>query len=106
MRNVLFYAPFLLVPFTIQLAVLFATRRRFRPLRFALPILVGAVSVAVIPLYCFFTLKDGWNFFLLDIFFILAFINLCMILASLALMGWGSAWVLYYLIKHKAGNTP
>lgn len=101
MSNLFFYAPFLLVPFAVQLTVLFATKRRFRPLRLALPILVGAVSVTVVPLYCFFTLKDGWNFFLLDIFFILTLIILCLILASLVLMGWGLAWLAYYLINGK-----
>ena len=106
MRSLSFYAPFLLVPFAIQLVILFATGRRFRPLRFALPVLVGAVGIIVIPLYCFFALKDGWNFFLLDIFFILALIMFCLIAAGLALMGWGLAWPVYYLIKRKASDTP
>ena len=41
MGSLLFCAPFLLVPFAVQLAVLFATEKRFQPLRFAIPVLVG-----------------------------------------------------------------
>lgn len=110
MSNLFFYAPFLLVPFAVQLAVLFATGNRFRPLRFAVPILVGLAGVAVIiftALYCSPTLEGGLGI-LLDIFLILmgvTILRILRVLAGLALTGWGLAWLIYYLIKRKASDT-
>ena len=100
MSNLFFYAPFLLVPFAVQLAVLFATGKRFRLLRFAVPALTAAVCIIAIPLYYFFTLKgDEGILILLDMFAILTLIILCLILAALVLAGWGLAWLVYYLIR-------
>ena len=94
MREVLLYAPFTLVPFTVQLAVLFVTERRFQPLRFAVPILVGAAGVAFL-LLCCLTAPPGWAILLAPLVVII-----CLALAGLALMGWGMAWALYYLVKY------
>ena len=99
MREVLLYAPFLLVPFAVQLAVLFATGRRFRPLRFAVPILAGA-AVVLVPLLCCLTAPPGWGVLLAPLVIII-----CLALAGLALVGYGLAWFVYYLIKRKAGET-
>lgn len=93
MREGLLYAPFLLVPFTVQLAVLFATRNRFQPLRFAVPVLVGA-GVVLIPLLSCFAAPPGWGILLLPITVII-----CLLLASLALTGWLLAGFAYYLIS-------
>lgn len=94
MREVLLYAPFALVPFAVQLAVLFVTERRFQPLRFAVPILVGALCVAFL-LLCCLTAPPGWAILLAPLVVII-----CLALAGLALMGWGMAWALYYLVKY------
>ena len=105
MRSLSFYAPFLLIPFAVQLAVLFATGRRFRPLRFALPILVGAAAIVAI-LFSGFAIMSSFDIpFLEDIgvllgpLFILTAIILCLVLGLLALMGWGLAWLVYLLIR-------
>ena len=95
MRELFQYALFLLVPFAVQLAVLFATERRFQPLRFALPILAGA-AVVLIPLLCCLTAPKGLGVLLLPLVVII-----CLALAGLALVGCGLAWAVYYLIKRK-----
>ena len=95
MREVLLYAPFLLIPFAIQLAVLFATGNRFRPLRFAVPSLVGVAGVAFL-LLCCLTAPKGLGVLLLPLVVII-----CLALAGLALVGCGLAWAVYYLIKRK-----
>ena len=114
MSNLFFYAPFLLVPCAVQLVILFATQRRFRPLRFAVPILVGLASIAVIiftALYCSPTLENGLGI-LLDILLVLMGITILRVLralASLVLTGWGLAWFVYYLVnlkKRKVSDTP
>ena len=102
------YVPLLLVPFAVQLAVLFATGKRFRPLRFAVPVLICAADIIDILLNCGAVLED-WGAFrgtvlenlsaLLGSFAILAIIIFCLFLAGLALVGWGLAWAVYYLIK-------
>ena len=103
------YIPLLLVPFTVQLAVLFATGRRFRPLRFAVPVLIGAADIIEILLNCRATLEDLGSLHgtvlenlgaLLGGFVILGVIVFCLFWAGLALTGWGLAWALYYLIKY------
>ena len=89
-----------LISFAVQLVILFLTANRFRFLRLAVPVLVGAASVIVILLFCFSTLKGAEGIFiLLDIFAILTLNILCLILAGLVLVGWGLAWAVYYLIK-------
>ena len=100
MREVLLYAPFTLVPFAVQLAVLFVTERRFQPLRFAVPILVGAAGVAFI-LLCCLTAPPGWAILVVPLAGII-----CLALAGLALVGCGAAWLVYYLIKRKASDIP
>ena len=94
------YALFLLVPFAVQLAVLFATENRFRPLRFALPILAGA-AVVLIPVLCGLTAPPGWGGLLVPLVIVI-----CLALAGLAMVGCGLAWALYYLVKRKASDTP
>ena len=93
MREVLLCAPFLLIPFAIQLVILFATRRRFGFLRFAVPILSGA-AVVIVPLLACLTAPPGWGVLLAPLVIII-----CLLLASLALMGWFLAGSVYYLIK-------
>lgn len=103
MRELLQYALFLLIPFAVQLAVLFATKKRFQPLRFALPVLAGA-AIVLVPLLCGLTAPPGWAVLLVPLVIVI-----CLALAGLALMGWGLAWFVYYLInliKRKAGVAP
>ena len=104
MRKVLLYAPFLLIPFAVQLAALFATKKRFQPLRFAVPVLIGAAGVTFI-LLCCLTAPPGWAILLAPLVVII-----CLALAGLALMGWGMAWFVYYLTKYltkrKASDIP
>lgn len=99
MRELFQYAPFLLVPFAVQLAVLFATENRFQPLRFVEPILVGA-AVVLVPLLCCLTAPKGLGILVLPLAVII-----CLALAGLALVGCGAAWLVYYLIKRKAENA-
>lgn len=93
------YALFLLVPFVIQLVILIATAKRFRPLRFAVPVLTVIAGV-VFFLACIFTAPPGWAWLLWWLVTII-----CLLLMSLALMGWGLAWLVYDLIKRKASDT-
>ena len=103
MRELFQYALFLLAPFAVQLAVLFATEKRLQPLRFALPALTGA-AVVLVPLLCGLTAPPGWGILVVPLV-----IMICLLLASLAMMGWFLAGFLYYLInltKRKASDTP
>ena len=100
MRELFLYAPFLLVPFAVQLTVLSATGNRFRPLRFALPLLAGA-AVVLVPLLCCLTAPPGWGLLLVPLVIVI-----CLALAGLALTGWFLAGFVYYLIKRKASDTP
>ena len=99
MREVLRYAPFLLVPFAVQLAVLLATENHFQSLRFALPILAGA-AVVLVPVLCCLTAPPGWGILLAPLVIII-----CLALAGLALVGCGLAWLVYHLIKRKVSDT-
>ena len=92
MHKLFLYAPFALVPFAVQLAVLFATRRRFRPLRIAVPILVGVAGVAFL-LLCCLTAPPGWGILLFPLAAVI-----CVALGELALVGYGLAWFVYSLI--------
>lgn len=102
------YVPLLLVPFVVQLAVLLATGKRFRPLRFAVPVLAGAAAIIEILLNCLAVLKDGDVLrgtvlenlgVLLGGFVILSVISFCLFCAGLVLVGWGLAWAAYSLVK-------
>ena len=111
MNNLSFYAPFLLIPFAVQLVILSATAKRFRPLRFAVPILIGAVCIIAI-LLCCIDILDSFDVpflenigVLLGPLFILIAVILCLILASLALAGWGLAWLVYYLVYYLVKRT-
>ena len=95
MREVLLYAPFLLVPFAVQLAVLYATANRFQLLRFAVPILAGA-AVVLVPLLCCLTAPKGLGILILPLAIVI-----CLALSGLALAGCGLAWAVYYLIKRR-----
>lgn len=103
MRELFQYALFLLIPFAVQLAVLFATESRFQPLRFVEPILVGTAAVLV-PLLCCLTAPKGLGILLAPLVIII-----CLALAGLAMVGCGLAWVVYYLTKYlkkrEAGGT-
>lgn len=98
-RETLIYALFLLATFAVQLAVLFATGKRFRPLRFAIPVLAGA-AVVLAPLLCGLTSPPGWGLLLVPLVIVI-----CLLLASLALIGWGLAWLVYHLVKRKVSDT-
>ena len=102
-RGFLIYALFLLAIFAVQLAILFATGKRFRPLRFAIPVLAGIAGV-VFFLAAVLTGPPGWGLILLPLVLLLIFLGL-----GLALMGWMLAWFVYslikYLIKRKASDT-
>ena len=95
MREVLLYAPFLLIPFAVQLVVLFATEKHFRPLRFALPVLAGA-AVVLVPLLACLTAPPGWGVLLAPLVIVI-----CLALAGLALVGCGLAWLVYYITGAK-----
>ena len=102
MSNLLFYPAIALISFAIQLVILFATGKRFRPLRFALPVLAVAVSVIVILLFAFTNLKGSEGIMLLfNIFGFLLLIGFCLFVAAPVLIGWGLAWAVYYLVKRK-----
>ncbi len=89
MRELLLYASFLLIPFAIQLALLFITENRFRALRFAVPILVGAADVIFL-LLCFLAVPPGWELLLVPLVIVI-----CLTLSSLSLAGYGLAWLIY-----------
>ncbi len=95
-RGLLLYASFLLIPFAIQLVILFITENRFRALRFAVPILVGAAGVTFL-LLCLFTVPPGWGLLLIPLV-----ILICLTLSSLSLAGYGLAWLIYR-VSRKAG---
>ena len=95
MSELLKYAIIVLIPFAVQLVILFLTEKRFRPLRYAGPVLVGAGGAIVI-LLCCLTAPPGWGVLLLPLVIII-----CLALAGLALVGCGLAWAVYYLIKRK-----
>lgn len=95
MSELLKYAIMALIPFAVQLVILFLTENRFRPLRLALPILVG-VAVVLVPLLCCLTAPPGWGLLLAPLVIVIF-----LALAGLALVGCGLAWAVYYLIKRK-----
>ena len=95
MRELLIYSIIVLIPFAVQLVILFLTEKRFRPLRLAAPILAGA-AIVLVPLLCCLTAPPGWGVLLLPLVIII-----CLALAGLALVGCGLAWAVYYLIKRK-----
>ena len=99
MHKLFLYAPFTLVPSAVQLAILFATEKRFQPLRFAVPILVGA-AIVLIPLLCCLTAPKGLGILALPLVIII-----CLALAGLALVGCGLSWLVYYLTKRKADDA-
>ena len=91
----LLYAFTVLISFMVQLVILFLTANRFRFLRFAAPILVGAAGAAFI-LLCCLTAPPGWAILLVPLVIII-----CLALVGLAMVGWALAWAVYYLIKRK-----
>ena len=98
-RETLIYTLFLLATFAVQLAVLFATGKRFRFLRFAIPVLVGAAAVVFI-LAVILTSNGMW-----EPLRSLAAAVLILLGLGLVLSGWALAWFVYYLIKRKASDT-
>ena len=97
MRELFQYALFLLVPFAVQLAVLFATENRFRPLRFSIPILTvaaGMVFLVFLLLSCLGTPPDGLSILVLSLAVVL-----CFTLSGLVMLGWALAWAAYCLAK-------
>ena len=99
-RGSLIYALFLLAAFAVQLAVLFATGKRFRPLRLVIPVL-AVIAGVVFSLAAVLTGPPGWGLILLPLALLFVFLGL-----GLVLMGWMLAWFVYYLIKRKASDTP
>ena len=91
-------AVIVLIAFAVQLVVLFLTANRFRPLRFAVPVL-AVVAGVVYFLAGILPPGMGRAFWWLAIFLILLGLGL-------VLMGWGLAWFVYYLITRKADGTP
>ena len=89
MRELLLYGSFFLIPFAIQLVLLFITENRFRTLRFAVPILVGAADVIFL-LLCFLAVPPGWGLPLVPLVIVI-----CLTLSSLSLAGYGLAWLIY-----------
>lgn len=99
MSELLKYAVIVLIPFAVQLVVFFLTENRCRPLRFTVPVLAGA-AVVLVPLLCCLTAPPGWGLLLAPLVIVI-----CLLLASLAMMGWLLAGFVYYLIKRKASDT-
>lgn len=95
----LLYAITVLTSFAVQLVILFLTANRFRFLRFAVPVLAGA-AVVLAPLLCGLTSPPGWGLLLVPLVIVI-----CLLLASLALIGWGLAWLVYHLVKRKVSDT-
>ena len=97
----LLYAIIVLISFAVQLVILFLTASRFRPLRFAVPVL-AAVAGLVFFLAGFLPPGMGRAFWWLALFLILLGLGL-------VLVGWMLAWFVYYLTKYlskrKAGST-
>ena len=96
-RDTLICALFLLATFAVQLAVLYATGKRFRPLRFAIPVLAGTAGM-VFFLAAVLTAPSGWAALLWWLVLLFVFLGL-----GLVLVGYGLAWAVYYLIKRKKG---
>ena len=94
MSELLKYAIIVLIPFAVQLVILFATGKRFQFLRFAIPILTGAADMIFFLLCCLDTPPNGLSVLVLSLAVVL-----CFTLAGLILIGWGLAWALYYLVK-------
>ena len=94
MSELLEYAIVVLIPFAVQLVILFLTENRFRPLRFALPVLAGVAAVVFI-LAVILSSNGMWEPLrsLLAGFLILLGLGL-------VLLGWMLAWFVYYLIKY------
>ena len=102
-RETLIYTLFLLATFAVQLVVLFATGKRFRPLRFAVPVLAGVAAVVFI-LGGILTSNGLWEPWISLLAGFLILLGL-----GLVLIGWMLAWFAYYLInliKRKASDTP
>ena len=102
MSELLEYAVIVLIPFMVQLAVLFLTANRFRPLRFAVPILAGVAAAAFI-LAVILTSNGMWEPLRS---LVAAFLILFGLLLTLS--GYALAWFVYYLIKwikRKASDT-
>ena len=98
-RETLICVLFLLATFAVQLVVLFATGKRFRPLRLAIPVL-AAIAGVVFFLAAVLTSPPGWGLILWPLALLFVFLGL-----GLALSGWTLAWFVYYLIKRKASDT-
>ena len=99
----LLYTVIVLISFAVQLVILFLTASRFRPLRFAVPVL-AAIAGTVYFLAGILNSNGLWEpwISLLAGFLIL-------LGQGLVLVGWGLAWMVYYLtkylIKRKAGDA-
>lgn len=93
MSELLKYAIIVLIPFMVQLAVLFLTENRLRFLRPAVPVLAG-VAGAVFFLTAVLTAPPGWAVLLWWLVLLFVILGL-----GLVLVGYGLAWAVYYLIK-------
>ena len=98
MSELLPYAIVVLIPFAVQLVILFATGKRFRPLRFAIPVLAAAAG-AVFFLAGILTSNGLWFPWLYLLGIVLVLLVLIPLGVGLALIGWGLAWLVYDLIE-------
>ena len=92
-------AVIVLIAFAVQLAVLFLTAERFRPLRFAVPIL-AVIAGLVFFLAGILSSNGLWEPWISLLAGFLILLGL-----GLVLVGWALAWFVYYLIKRKASDT-
>ena len=97
----LLYAIIVLISFAVQLVILFLTANRFRFLRLAVPVLAAIAGVVIF--------LDGILSPISRAFWWLA-LFLILLGLGLVLVGWGLAWLVYYLTKYltkrKASDTP
>ena len=94
MSELLEYAIIVLIPFAVQLAVLFLTANRFQFLRFAVPVLAAAAG-AVVFLAGILSSNGLWEPWISLLAGFLILLGL-----GLVLMGWGLAWGAYCLVKY------
>ena len=102
MSELLEYAIVILIPFAVQLVILFLTAKRFRFLRFAIPVLVG-IAVAANLLICILNANGMWG----ALYWLAAI--LVILVLGMVLSGYALAWFVYYiihLIKRKVSDTP
>ena len=102
MSELLRYAIVVLIPFAVQLVILFLTENRLQFLRLAVPVLAGAAAVVFI-LAVILTSNGMWEPLRSLVAAFLILLGL-----GLTLSGYALAWFVYSLIKwlkQKASDT-